>query len=490
MDDKRDEDAAPAPAAEAGDEVDGPTSHDWPLLTPPTYVCSSTGSIELRTGVRERNPTTVVEFESMFRKAEPNVTFRETVKQAASKKWSKCSAKRMLSRNFPTIYGLRNYKLREYLPNDIVAGLTAGITMIPQCMAFASLSTLPPIVGLYISFFACLTYFVLGGSHQLSWGCVAVLSILMGNVLDNYETKVRAELGIVNTVADSSTSTLNPLMMNVSDITVVTVGAGILNTTAQQTDILTSDDELPYVLSVEKKIEVASAVSVVAGIILAVLGKLGLGRVTSFMSDSLITSFAVGVSFHVLSSQVKAGLGLDVPRQHGIFRLVRLWVLMLSNIHHTNLATAIITVICVAILYVVKRFVNERYKARLRVPVPIELFVVIIATLITAYTGLSEKFSVKIVKEIPVGVPQPRLPDLSLGMDYLSDGLVIIIVAFTQHVAMAKLMGLKHNYRTDANQEMFACGIISVVCGIFSGYSSGPSISRSMVQVNITVPFF
>ena len=371
----------------AGEEVDAEHTNASPLIST-SYVCTSTGSVEL-SEIRGRNPSTVVEFESLYRKVEPDLTLLETVKQAASKKWSKCSARRVLSRNFPTIYGLRNYKLREYLPNDMVAGLTSGITMIPQCMAFASLSTLPPIVGLYISFFASLTYFVLGGSHQLSWGCVAVLSILMGNVLDNYETKVKASLGIVDYGVQTLASTLSP-PMNASE---TSVADWILNATEYQTEIqnnLVPDAEMIAVVSIEKKIEVAGAVTMVAGIILAVLGKLGLGRVTSFMSDSLITSFAVGVSFHVLSSQIKTGLGLNVPRQHGIFRLVRLWVLMLSNIHHSNLATTIICVLCVAILYLVKRFVNERYKTKLRIPIPIELFVVIVVTLITAYTGLSE----------------------------------------------------------------------------------------------------
>ena len=58
-----------------------------------------------------------------------------------------------------------------------------------------------------------------------------------------------------------------------------------------------------------------------------------------------------------------------------------------------------------------------------------------------------------------------------------------VTIATLQNVAMAKLMGLKHGYRIDANQEMFACGVVSVVCSFFSGYISGPSVSRSLVQV-------
>ncbi|XP_076439652.1 sulfate transporter-like [Babylonia areolata] len=451
------------------------TSLSGTLLDAP-YRCTSTGSIEL-VGVSEEDTPTTFQFESVYRKPKENSTLAETVKETIARKWRKFSLKRTLSANFPTMSALKHYKVRQDLPNDIVAGLTVGITMIPQGMAFASLSTLPPIVGLYISLFASLAYFVVGTCHQLSWGCVAVLSILMGNVLDSYEVNMKAaypQFDNYNSVTSSSVPSVN---------TTVSPFADFLNVNSTNSSAESSvDNPLLVALSTQKKIEVAGAVTFISGIILAILGKLGLGRLTTFMSDCLITSFTVGVSFHVVSSQIKAALDLDVPRQSGLFKLIKLWIIMLSNIHHANPATIITSLTCIVVLYVVKRFVNEKFKSKLRVPVPIELFVVIIATVITAFTGLNEKYSVSIVKEVPIGVPSPRIPDLSLGKDYVAEGLVIIIVSFTQNVAMAKLMALKHNYRIESNQEMFACGIVSVVCSIFSGYISGPSVSRSMVQ--------
>ncbi|KAL8586027.1 hypothetical protein ACOMHN_045413 [Nucella lapillus] len=443
-----------------------------PLLDA-SYRCTSTGSLELFR-IPEQTPPTTYEFESVYRKPKENLTCVESMKKLLARKWEKFSARRTLSKNFPAISALRHYKVREYLPNDIVAGLTAGITMIPQGMAFASLSTLPPIVGLYICLFASLAYFMVGTCHQLSWGCVAVLSILTGNVLDNYEAKVKAAYSFFDN--NSTSLVLTPPNVNVSE----SPFAGISN--ASSTLETSADASLLEALSTQKKIEVAGAVTLISGLILACLGKLGLGRLTTFMSDSLITSFTVGVSFHVVSSQIRTVLDLNIPRQSGIFKLVKLWIVMLSNIDHASPATLIISLICMVILYVVKRFVNEKYKSKLRVPVPIELFVVIVATVITAYTGLSEKYSISIVKEVPIGVPSPRIPDLSLGTDYVAEGLVIIIVSFTQNVAMAKLMALKHDYRIDSNQEMFACGMASVLCSFFSGFIAGPSVSRSIVQ--------
>ncbi|PVD29777.1 hypothetical protein C0Q70_09034 [Pomacea canaliculata] len=84
---------------------------------------------------------------------------------------------------------LKNYRLKRDLLNDLIAGVTSGIMMIPQGMAFALLASLPPITGLYVCLFASLTYFLLGTSHHVSWGPIAVLSIMIGSVLDTFESR-------------------------------------------------------------------------------------------------------------------------------------------------------------------------------------------------------------------------------------------------------------------------------------------------------------
>ncbi|KAK7482058.1 hypothetical protein BaRGS_00026750 [Batillaria attramentaria] len=450
-----------------------------PLASQPGYFFSvSTGSFEL-VGAHEHNLVKCSDFEYTYRQPEDSTSLPEAVKEAFLKRVSKFSLKNVLKRNFPTLGSLNHYKINQDLPSDMVAGLTAGITMIPQGMAFATLATLPPIVGLYISLFASITYFLFGSARQLSWGCVAVLSIMIGNILDRYESKVQGSLGDDSScggVFSSDAATFTPTVPNVTYVS--TNGIGLFDNTTT----VTAFHHTPGAVSVDRKIEVAGAVTLISGIILAVLGKLGLGKVTSYMSDYLVTSFTVGVSVHVVSSQLKTVLGLDFPRQDGMFKLIKHWIAMLSNIQHTNLATVIISVLSMLIIYLVKRFVNEKYKAKLRIPVPVELFVVIALTVVTTFTELNKKFSVGVVEDIPVGVPKPRIPDLSLGAEYVTDGMMIIIVSFTQTVAMAKLIGLKYNYRVDSNQEMFACGMVSIVCSIFSGYISGASVSRSLVQ--------
>ncbi|KAK7109061.1 sulfate transporter-like [Littorina saxatilis] len=470
-------------------EAQGEEQAASPLLplSQSKFTSSSMGSMEL-VGIRERKPMKVLEFESQYRQPDEKYSVLEIVKERIVKKCSKFSCKRMLVSNFPILSALNKYKVLRDLPSDVIAGLTAGIMMIPQGLAFAYLSTLDPIIGLYISLFSSLTYFLLGTGQQVSFGCIAILSIMMGSILDKYEIRLRQSAGVESCGTFLTTTTLPSPLVNgtTSFSTAVTTsentsfsspGVDWSNTTASPLDFLD-----PAIIQ-EKKLQLAGGVTLLCGIIFVILGKIGLGKVTVFMSDSMVTGVTVGAAFHVGSSQLKTIFGLSfLPRESGVFKLLKLWYSILKNIHHSNLASIIAAVICILIIYLVKRFINEKYKDKLRAPVPIELIVMMLATVITYYASLHDKFNISIVKNVPVGVPTPRIPDMSLGVEYLGDGLVIIIVAFAQTVSVAKLMGMKHNYAVDSSQEMYAVGMVNIVCAIFSGYISGASVSRSMVQ--------
>ena len=303
---------------------------------------------------------------------------------------------------------------------------------------------------------------------------------MMGAILDKYETRLRESAASLGCGVTTTAAAL------LNDTSTLSTNLGYSGTTFPYNDSVTTlatDGPLDALTLDAKKLQVAGSVTLLCGFIFVVLGKVGLGRVTIFMSDSLVTGFTVGAAFHIGSSQLKTMFGLSfLPRQNGIFKLLRLWFSILSHIHQSNVASIIASAILILVIYLVKRFVNEKYKDKLRVPIPIELIAMIVATVIFYYADLYEKYDISIIKEVPVGVPTPHFPDLSLGVDYLADGLVIIIVAFVQTVSVAKLMGLKHSYKVDPNQEMFAVGMVNVVCAVFSGYISGASVSRSVVQ--------
>ncbi|MEZ4685200.1 MAG: SulP family inorganic anion transporter [Bacteroidia bacterium] len=84
----------------------------------------------------------------------------------------------MLARYLPILQWLPNYK-RSWLGGDIAAGLTVGIMLIPQGMAYAMIAGLPPVFGLYAALMPQVVYAILGTSRQLAVGPVAMDSLLV-----------------------------------------------------------------------------------------------------------------------------------------------------------------------------------------------------------------------------------------------------------------------------------------------------------------------
>ena len=85
---------------------------------------------------------------------------------------------------FPFIGVLQIYQWRKWALLDVVAGLTIGIMHIPQGMGFAMLASLPPIYGLYTSFFPVLIYFFFTSSRHTSFGTMSLVSMMLGAVVE------------------------------------------------------------------------------------------------------------------------------------------------------------------------------------------------------------------------------------------------------------------------------------------------------------------
>jgi len=72
---------------------------------------------------------------------------------------------------------------RSFLPQDVSAGITVGVLLVPQGMAYASLAGMPPITGLYAALVALVVYALSGTSSHLSYGPVALVSLLTASAI-------------------------------------------------------------------------------------------------------------------------------------------------------------------------------------------------------------------------------------------------------------------------------------------------------------------
>ncbi len=78
------------------------------------------------------------------------------------------------------VLGLPDTYGRPGLRADVIAGLSLVVVLIPQAMAFSALVGVPPVAGLYSALVSLLVYALLGSSSGLSFGPIAIVSLLSG----------------------------------------------------------------------------------------------------------------------------------------------------------------------------------------------------------------------------------------------------------------------------------------------------------------------
>ncbi|CAK9833483.1 Sodium-independent sulfate anion transporter [Anthophora retusa] len=85
--------------------------------------------------------------------------------------------KRLLKERIPVLKWLPLYRTKDAL-GDLVAGLTVGLTLIPQAIAYAGLAGLTPQYGLYSAFAGSFVYIIFGTCREVNIGPTALISLL------------------------------------------------------------------------------------------------------------------------------------------------------------------------------------------------------------------------------------------------------------------------------------------------------------------------
>ena len=168
---------------------------------------------------------------------------------------------------------------RDQLQGDLSAGLTVGVMLIPQGMAYALIAGLPPIYGLYAALVPLIGYGLFGTSRQLAVGPVAMVSLL-----------VAASVG---PLAGGDT---------------------------------------------ERYIALALMISVMVGLFQFILGVARFGFLVNFLSHPVLSGFTSAAALIIGLSQLKHLLGVNIPRSNYIHQILGDAYQQLGAVDPTTLA--------------------------------------------------------------------------------------------------------------------------------------------------------
>ena len=193
---------------------------------------------------------------------------------------------------FPILEWLPKYNT-NFFKGDLVAGLTVGVMLIPQGMAYAMLAGMPPIYGLYASIIPLILYAILGTSRQLAVGPVAMVALLIA--------------AGVGAIAETGSTEF--------------IGLAIL-------------------------------LALMVGVIQLLMGVFKLGFLVNFLSHPVIAGFTSAAALIIGFSQLKHLLGINIPRSNHIHEIIGS---AFSNLDAVNIQTFIIGIVAIGLILLVKK---------------------------------------------------------------------------------------------------------------------------------------
>ncbi|MCI4389099.1 hypothetical protein PGIGA_G00094010 [Pangasianodon gigas] len=360
-----------------------------------------------------------------------------------------CSGKRvvrLIKGFFPILDWLPTYQLRQWLPGDIVSGITTGMVCALQGLAYSLLVNVGPVYGLYAAFFPILSYFILGTSRHLSVGPFPVTCLMMGSVVLNL--------------------TPDELFMKPGN------GTSVNGTAAMVLNVAERD---------AKRVALSISMTVLIGLFQVGMGVVQVGFLVRYLSDPLVGGFTTAAALHVVVSQLKLIFNVPTGNYNDVLSLFYTIGDIFKNIKKSNMVDLIAGVLTIIVVMLVKEF-NTKYQKKLPVPIPIEVIVTIIDAGVSYAVDLSGNYGSGIVRSIPRGFIPPQAPDSSLFSSFVGASFSTAVVSYAIAISVAKVYAAKHDLVVDGNQELIAFGISNIFCGCFGGFVATTALSRTAIQ--------
>ena len=219
-------------------------------------------------------------------------------------------------------------------------------------------------------------------------------------------------------------------------------------------------------------VALVAAISVVAGILYLIMGFFKLGWISNFLAASVLTGFIFGIGIDVIIGQLGKITGTTVSGENAWSKLAS-WI---SGLPDINTATALIGLGTLLLLLAMHKFTPK---------IPGALVALVGGIAISTYFSLSDE-GVKIIGEVPTGLPTLVVPSMTFILDNLSviisGAIGVFMIALSESIASARLYASKHHYRIDNNQEMLAQGFANTASGLFQGVSVAGSLSKSSLN--------
>lgn len=217
------------------------------------------------------------------------------------------------------------------------------------------------------------------------------------------------------------------------------------------------------------------AATIIAGILLVLMGLLKLGTLIRFVPYTITTGFTAGIAVTIVIGQVKDLLGLTYPAGTTTIETADKLAAIGANIATINGQALLVGAVCLAILIVWPR-VSRR--------IPGSLVAVIVGAAMVGAFNLNVS-TIGDLYTINAGLPALHVPQLDLGIfrDELANGITIAILAAIESLLSCVVADSMISSHHRCNMELVAQGIGNIGSVLFGGIPATGAIARTAANV-------
>jgi SulP family sulfate permease len=215
----------------------------------------------------------------------------------------------------------------------------------------------------------------------------------------------------------------------------------------------------------------AVALVLVVAVLFGIAALARLGFVTQFLSKPVMDGFVVGLAVFVAVGQLNKLLGVSKGDGNAVEKLAHVF----RELPDANTATVLVSVAALMALFLLPRLSRS---------LPSGLVVLFGSIALSSTLDLEGKHGVAVTGTLPKGLPNLSFPDVptSTWLALVPSAVGIVLVAYSEGLAVAREFADKHGYEVDADQELAAYGVTNLVSGLLGGMIAAGSMSGSAVK--------
>ena len=217
------------------------------------------------------------------------------------------------------------------------------------------------------------------------------------------------------------------------------------------------------------------AATIIAGILLILMGLFKMGSVIRFVPYTVTTGFTAGIAITLTIGQIKDFLGLTYPAGTPTVETIDKAVAVAANISTVNVQACIVGVVCLAILFLWPK-VTEK--------IPSSLIALLAGIAMVSGLGMNVN-TIGDLYVISSALPTFHLPqlDLELFREQFANGVTIAVLAAIESLLSCVVADSMISSHHRANTELVAQGVGNIASVLFGGIPATGAIARTAANV-------